>query len=89
MVLGPLADYVVEKLTLDFPQQFQRCKINTMRTTKEAIEQGLQSNAIADYRRRGSVYECTTIQAINEARVSFLLNLLIIKQEISNKLYFS
>lgn len=68
--MGPLADCVVDKLTIDFPEQFQRCKMNTMRTTKEAMEQGLQTNAIADYRRRGSIYECTTIQAITEVRVS-------------------
>lgn len=70
LVLGPLADCVVDKLTIDFPDQFKRCKMNTMRTTKEAMEQGLASNAIADYRRRDSIYECTSMQAIRESRVS-------------------
>lgn len=67
-MLGPLAEFVVDKLTSDYPDVFKRCNINHMRN-KEALEQGLQSNAIVDYRRRGSVFECTTIQAIREAKV--------------------
>uniref|UniRef100_A0A336M413 CSON011799 protein n=1 Tax=Culicoides sonorensis TaxID=179676 RepID=A0A336M413_CULSO len=67
LVLGPLAEFVVDKLASDYPDVFKRCMINPMRN-KEALEQGLQNNTIVDYRRRGSVFECTTIQTIREAK---------------------
>lgn len=73
-MLGPLAEFVVDKLASDYPDVFKRCMINPMRN-KEALEQGLQNNAIVDYRRRGSVFECTTIQAIREAKVGFFVHL--------------
>lgn len=37
-----------------------------MNCTQDAMEKGLQSNIFVDYRRRGSIYECTTVQAIRE-----------------------
>lgn len=40
-----------------------------MRCTKEDMENGLLNNAIADYRRRGSLFEYTTIQAILDNKV--------------------
>lgn len=66
LILGPLADCVADKLTIDFPQLFQRCLTTTMNCTQDAMEKGLQSNIFVDYRRRGSIYECTTVQAIRE-----------------------
>lgn len=76
LVLGPLAECVVDKLTIDFPEQFKRCIVNQMRCSKETMENGLQTNTIVDYRRRGSIFECTTIQAIKEHKVSVsILNL--------------
>jgi discs large protein 5 len=74
LVLGPLAEYVVDKLTIDFPKQFQRCMPIQMRCSKEAMEQGLQNNTIIDYRQRGSVFEWTTIQSIKEIKVGIDLN---------------
>lgn len=72
--MGPLAECVMDKLTLDFPEQFKRCMINQVHSTKENMEQGLQNNAFIEYRKRGSIYECTTIQAIREAKVTFFQN---------------
>lgn len=69
LILGPLADSVADKLTIDFPQLFQRCLTTTMNCTQDAMEKGLQSNIFVDYRRRGSIYECTTVQAIRELGV--------------------
>lgn len=37
-----------------------------MNCSQDAMEKGLQSNIFIDYRRRGSIYECTTVQAIRE-----------------------
>lgn len=69
IVLGPLSECVIEKLCIDFPEHFQRCQQSQMRCTKEDMESGVQNNAIADYRRRGSLFEYTTIQAILESKL--------------------
>lgn len=66
LILGPLADAVAEKLTNNFPQLFKRCQTTPMNCTQEVMEKGLQSNIFVDYKRRGSIYECTTVQAIKE-----------------------
>lgn len=69
LVLGPLSECVIEKLCIDFPEQFHRCQPSQMRCTKEDMENGVQNNAIADYRRRGSLFEYTTIQSILDNKV--------------------
>lgn len=66
LILGPLSDCVAEKLSIDFPQFFQRCPTTPMNCSLEAMEKGLQTNIFVDYRRRGSIYECTTVQAIRD-----------------------
>lgn len=66
LILGPLADCVAEKLTIDFPQAFDRLLPTTMNCTQENMEEGLQNNILVDYRRRGSIYECTPVQAIRD-----------------------
>lgn len=66
LILGPLADCVAEKLTIDFPQVFERLLPTTMNCIQENMEEGLQNNILVDYRRRGSIYECTPVQAIRD-----------------------
>lgn len=66
LILGPLADCVAEKLTIDFPQIFERLVPTPMKCAQENMEEGLQNNILVDYRRRGSVYECTLVQAIQD-----------------------
>lgn len=66
LILGPLADCVAEKLTIDFPQAFERLLPTSMNCTQENMEEGLQNNILVDYRRRGSIYECTPVQAIRD-----------------------
>ncbi|XP_055614561.1 disks large homolog 5, partial [Uranotaenia lowii] len=69
LILGPLSECVVEKLCIDFPENFQRCQQNQMRCTKEDMENGVQNNAIADYHhRRGSLFEYTSIQTILDSK---------------------
>lgn len=66
LILGPLSDCVAEKLTIDFPQLFERLLPTKMNCSQENMEDGLQKNILVDYRRRGSVYECTPAQAVQD-----------------------
>lgn len=66
LILGPLAEFVVEKLHFDFPKEFERCKLQPMNCSEETLEK--HNNVYIDYRRRGSIFECTTVQAIKEVR---------------------
>lgn len=75
LIVGPLSECVIEKLCIDFPEHFHRSQLSQMRCTKEDMESGIQNNAIADYRRRGSVFEYTTIQSILDNKVYSLFKL--------------
>lgn len=66
LILGPLSDCVADKLTIDFPQLFERLLPTKMNCSQENMEDGLQKNILVDYRRRGSVYECTPAQAVQD-----------------------
>uniref|UniRef100_A0A1L8DMN5 Putative tight junction n=1 Tax=Nyssomyia neivai TaxID=330878 RepID=A0A1L8DMN5_9DIPT len=68
LVLGPLAECVVDKLHTDFPKEFERCKLQPMNCSEETLEKNLHNNVYVDYRRRGNIFECTTIQAIKDVR---------------------
>ncbi|XP_059618672.1 disks large homolog 5 isoform X1 [Phlebotomus argentipes] len=68
LVLGPLAECVVDKLHTDFPKEFERCKVQPMNCSEETLEKNLHNNVYIDYRRRGNIFECTTIQAIKDVR---------------------
>lgn len=58
----------MDKLTLDFPSEFERCKLLPMNCSEETLEKNLNNNIFVDYRRRGSLFECTTVQAIKEVK---------------------
>lgn len=62
-----MADWVISKLTNDFPQQF---KLQPFLKTKyydiENIETLIKSNMVVDYRRNGNVFEVTPVNAIKE-----------------------
>ena len=66
LVIGPLADAVIDKLTSDYPHKFVRCEPEFMNCNQEALEKGILDNLLIDFRRRGSHYECTTVSAIKE-----------------------
>lgn len=68
LVIGPLSDFVVDKLNADFPSEFERCKLLPMNCSEETLEKNLNNNIYVDYRRRGSIFECTTLQAIKEVK---------------------
>lgn len=69
LILGPLSECVIEKLCIDFPENFYKCQQNQVRCTKEEMENGIQNNTIADYHRRGSMFEYTSIQTILDNKV--------------------
>lgn len=67
LILGPLSECVADKMIKnDFPQQFERCMMTRMNCSQDAMEKGLQNNIFIDYRKRDSIYECTTVQAIRD-----------------------
>lgn len=59
---------MVDKLNADFPSEFERCKLLPMNCSEETLEKNLNNNIYVDYRRRGSIFECTTVQAIKEVK---------------------
>uniref|UniRef100_A0A1I8PVL2 Disks large homolog 5 n=1 Tax=Stomoxys calcitrans TaxID=35570 RepID=A0A1I8PVL2_STOCA len=67
LIIGPLSECVMERLTIDFSNLFKFCDVTVMDCSQEAMEEGLQQNIFVDYRRRGNKFECTTIETINNA----------------------
>ncbi|KAM7304070.1 disks large homolog 5 [Ixodes scapularis] len=64
ILVGPLQEAVVDKLEQDFPHMFQRCLGQPVRGSLQALERGLQDLSLLDFRRRGSHFECLTLQAV-------------------------
>ncbi|KAK9686089.1 Guanylate kinase [Popillia japonica] len=64
LVLGPLAEFVVDKLVIDFPEKFKKVIAESRHCTQAALEQEMADNLIVDYRRKGNYFECTTVSAI-------------------------
>jgi hypothetical protein len=75
LIVGPLSEAVIEKLSSDYPHKFTRCEPEFMNCNQEALEKGIMDNVLIDFRRRGSHYECTTVSAIKDIceRVTFKL----------------
>ncbi|KAL9925375.1 MAGUK family member discs large 5 isoform 1-T3 [Glossina fuscipes fuscipes] len=65
LIIGPLSECVMSRLTIDFSNLFKMCEVTVMDCSQEAMEEGLQKNIFVDYRRRGNKFECTTIETIN------------------------
>ncbi|KAL1497435.1 hypothetical protein ABEB36_008409 [Hypothenemus hampei] len=64
LVLGPLAECVADKLVTDFPEKFQRPLTETRRCNQTQLDRELEDGLIVEYRRRGSCFECITVQAV-------------------------
>ncbi|TMW49349.1 hypothetical protein DOY81_005567 [Sarcophaga bullata] len=67
LIIGPLSECVMERLTIDFSNLFKFCEVTAMDCSQDAMEEGLQQNIFVDYRRRGNKFECTTVETINNA----------------------
>ncbi|XP_069696680.1 disks large homolog 5 isoform X2 [Periplaneta americana] len=66
LIVGPLADCVMEKLIQDFPDKFTRCLPEVMHCPLNMMEKGISENSIVDFRKKGSNFECTTVLAVKE-----------------------
>ena len=66
LIVGPLADAVVDKLVSDHPNTFIRCQPEYVDSDMNALEKGVIDNVFVDFKRRGSHYECTTVSSIRD-----------------------
>lgn len=66
MIMGPLADCVMDKLVQDYPDKFARCMPELMHCSQAMLEKGIDENIFLDYRRKGSHFECTTVASVKE-----------------------
>lgn len=87
LVLGPLAECVVDKLVTDFPDKFQKVIPEPRRCSQAVLDQELVDNLIVDYRRKGALFECTTVAAIRSVCNSVYFSLSFVLQ-LSNCTFF-
>merc|ERR1719192_710852 len=66
LIIGPLADAVVDKLVSDYPHKFVRCQPEYMVCDMSSLEKGVMDNIFVDFRRQGSHYEVTTVSSIKD-----------------------
>ncbi|XP_071565280.1 uncharacterized protein Dlg5 isoform X6 [Temnothorax nylanderi] len=66
LIIGPLSECVVTRLLQEYPGQFTRCLAEAMHCSQSTLEQGLREALYIDYRKKGSYFECTTVQAVKE-----------------------
>ena len=66
LIVGPLADAVVDKLVSDYPHKYVRCQPEYMDSNMSSLEKGVLDNIFVDFRRRGSHYEVTTVSSIKD-----------------------
>ena len=66
LIVGPLADTVVDKLVSEHPNGMVRCQPEYVDSDMKALEKGVMDNVFVDFKRRGSHYECTTVSSIRE-----------------------
>ncbi|XP_025995644.1 disks large homolog 5 isoform X3 [Solenopsis invicta] len=66
LIIGPLSECVVTKLLQEYPGQFTRCLAEAMHCSQSTLEQGLRDALYVDYRKKGSYFECTTVQAVKD-----------------------
>ncbi|XP_058058748.1 disks large homolog 5 [Anopheles bellator] len=67
IILGPLAEFVIDKLCIDFPEDFAVLQEAQKKCAKEEMELALQNNTIADYKLRSNgIFEYTSMQAVRD-----------------------
>ncbi|XP_068992333.1 disks large homolog 5 isoform X1 [Neodiprion pinetum] len=66
LIIGPLSECVATKLLQEFPREFIRCLPEAMHCSQVTLEQHLRDSLYVDYRKKGSYFECTTVQAVKE-----------------------
>ncbi len=83
LIVGPLADCVIDKLLTDFPDQFNRCVPEIQYNSQAFMEKCLSDNIFIDYRKKGNTFECITMAALKESfsKVSDICLLILINLE--------
>ncbi|XP_044595383.1 disks large homolog 5 isoform X2 [Cotesia glomerata] len=66
LIIGPLNECVTTKLLQEFPGEFIRCIPEAMHCSQATLEQGIRDFQYVDYRKKGSYFECTTVDAVKE-----------------------
>ncbi|XP_053675686.1 disks large homolog 5 [Anopheles nili] len=67
IILGPLSEFVIDKLCVDFPEDFAVLQESQKKCTKDEMELAIQNNTIADYRSRSNgIFEYTSMQAVRD-----------------------
>ena len=66
LIVGPLSDYVVDKVVQDFPRKFVRVLPEVMPYPQSYMEKNLEDNNFVEYRRKGAHFECVTVAAVEE-----------------------
>lgn len=84
LIIGPLSESVMDRLTIDFCNLFKMCDATVMDCSQETMDEGLQRSIFVDYRRKGNKFECTTVETINNTcrNVCTLMLLIIILNDI-------
>uniref|UniRef100_A0A182YH00 Uncharacterized protein n=1 Tax=Anopheles stephensi TaxID=30069 RepID=A0A182YH00_ANOST len=67
IILGPLSEFVIDKLCVDFPEDFAVLQESQKKCTKDEMELAMQNNTIADYKLRSNgIFEYTSVQAVRD-----------------------
>ncbi|KAK6628405.1 hypothetical protein RUM43_002217 [Polyplax serrata] len=66
IIIGPLSDWVTEKLLQDFPDKFTRYVPQVMQCSQSTIEKAMAEKMFIDYRKKGNYYECTTVATFKD-----------------------
>ncbi|XP_050079140.1 disks large homolog 5 [Anopheles maculipalpis] len=67
IILGPLSEFVIDKLCVDFPEDFAVLQESQKKCTKDEMELAIQNNTIADYKlRNNGIFEYTSMQAVRD-----------------------
>ncbi|XP_044015776.1 disks large homolog 5-like isoform X2 [Aphidius gifuensis] len=66
LIVGPLNECVATKLLQEFPGEYIKCLPEAMHCSQATLDQGLRDSLYVDYRKKGSYFECTTVQAVKD-----------------------
>lgn len=83
LVVGPLSDWVTDKLIQDFPDRFCRCVPEVMHCSQTIMDKGVADNVFVDYRKKGSFFECTSVSAVKDM-CDKVLNVFFLKKSSNN-----
>ena len=67
LLLGPLWEFVADRLAHDYPHEYVRCvpEVN-QRASAEQLEAALLGGLVVEYRKRGHCWDVTTVQQLKD-----------------------